>query len=153
MTEIDRLDEQLRKVFTGGAWYGPSVREVLDGVTAEVAAARPLKAAHSIWELVNHLTAWSLVVSDRIETRRQIEQPSEGDFPPVTDESEAAWQASLQRLEAGYVRLRSTIARLEDEQLDRIAVEGGQTTVYTQLQGAIHHYVYHAAQIALLKKV
>jgi hypothetical protein len=54
-TELDRLDAQLEGSLAGGAWHGPSVLEALQDVTAEVAYAHPVAAAHSIWELVLHL--------------------------------------------------------------------------------------------------
>jgi hypothetical protein len=53
-TDIQRIEDQLRSAFTGNAWHGPAVRELLADVTAEKAAARPLSNAHSIWEIVLH---------------------------------------------------------------------------------------------------
>jgi hypothetical protein len=54
-TELARLEEQLQRSFEGEAWHGPSLRETLDGVTAEEASRHPIPGAHSIWELVLHL--------------------------------------------------------------------------------------------------
>src|SRR5437016_4596276 len=55
MTEIGRILDQLKRAYEGSAWYGSSVREVLNGVTAEQAHARPFAKAHSIWELTRHI--------------------------------------------------------------------------------------------------
>ena len=55
-TEVGRLEEQLGRALEGDAWHGPSVLELLDGVTAHQAAAHPIAGAHSIWELVLHLS-------------------------------------------------------------------------------------------------
>ena len=52
MSEIKRINDQLKRAFEGTAWHGPSVSEVLAGVTAEQAAAHPIAGAHSIWEIV-----------------------------------------------------------------------------------------------------
>ena len=57
MSELDRIRNQFRRAFEGEAWHGPSVLALLDGVTAQQAAAYPIPGAHSIWELVLHLTA------------------------------------------------------------------------------------------------
>jgi hypothetical protein len=54
MTDIQRIEDQLRRSFAGNAWQGPAVRQLLADVTAEKAAARPLSNAHSIWEIVLH---------------------------------------------------------------------------------------------------
>ena len=58
MSEIARLADQVRRAFEGDAWHGDSIKELLAGVTAATAAARPIKNAHSIWELVLHIAAW-----------------------------------------------------------------------------------------------
>ena len=67
MTEIERILDQLRRAYEGEAWHGPSVREVLAGVTAEQARERPLANAHSIWELVHHIAVWESVGRRRLE--------------------------------------------------------------------------------------
>src|SRR6266853_1935870 len=57
-TEAARIADQLRRAFDGTAWHGPSLMELLDGVDAATAAAKPLAKVHSIWELVLHIAAW-----------------------------------------------------------------------------------------------
>ena len=90
MTETERILDQLRRANKGGAWHGPSVGETLAGVSAEMAAARPLSAAHSIWEVVLHIAAWQSAVGRRLEGDR-AQLPGEEDWPPVTETSEATW--------------------------------------------------------------
>jgi hypothetical protein len=57
MSEIARIARLLKQTFEGNPYYGPSVLEALGGVDAEVAAGKPTWSAHSIWDLVTHLTA------------------------------------------------------------------------------------------------
>ena len=57
MTEAIRLADQIRRAFEGSAWHGDSLLELLADVTAKTAAARPIKDAHSIWELLLHIAA------------------------------------------------------------------------------------------------
>jgi len=47
MSGRERLSGNLQRAFAGDAWYGPSLTEILDGVDARAAAARPLPGAHS----------------------------------------------------------------------------------------------------------
>jgi uncharacterized damage-inducible protein DinB len=150
MTEIERIEDQLRRAFEGEAWHGPSIREVLADVTARKAAARPLAGAHSIWEIVLHLAAWDNAVRSRLEGE-YVENPSEGDWPPVTETSEAAWKRLLEAMENGNRELRKIISRLDDSSLNKVLGEG-KPTVYVTLHGTIQHYLYHGGQIALLKK-
>jgi len=47
--------------------------------------------------------------------------------------------------------LRETIAKLDDEKLKEKAA-GQEYSIYFMLHGVIQHDLYHAGQIALLKK-
>jgi uncharacterized damage-inducible protein DinB len=151
MTETHRINSQLKRAYQGEAWHGPSLRELLDGVTAEQAAAKPIPNAHSIWELVNHIIAWEQIVKARLEGNALAEIAEETNFPPVTDTSEAAWQATLQSLGASNQSLRDSIRQIDDARLEEM-IEGASYPVYALLHGAIQHDLYHAGQIALLKK-
>jgi len=151
MTETHRINSQLKRAQEGQAWHGPSLRELLDGVTAEQAGARPIPNAHSIWELVKHIITWEQIARRRLEGESQIEIPDEINFPPVTDTGEAAWQATLQSLEASHRSLREGIKKIDDAKLEEIA-PGTSFSIYFLLHGVVQHNLYHAGQIALLKK-
>lgn len=56
VAERDRLLDELRRAWDGDPWHGDPVRRVLEGITADQAAARPLPHAHGVWELVLHMT-------------------------------------------------------------------------------------------------
>jgi hypothetical protein len=98
-SELARIDDELRRAYDGDAWHGPPLREVLEGVTAEVAAFRHPAPAHSIWGIINHLAAWAEVAALRLTERRAVEQPAAGDFPSVTDTSAGAWEKALDELD------------------------------------------------------
>ncbi len=151
MTETHRINSQLKRAYQGQAWHGPSLRELLEGVTAEQAAARPIPNAHSVWELVNHIIAWEQIARRRLEGEALIEVPDEINFPPVNDASEAAWRTALQSLEASNRSLRESIKKIDDARLEDNA-SGANYSIYALLHGVIQHDLYHAGQIALLKK-
>lgn len=152
MTEIERILDQLRRAYEGEAWHGPSVREVLAGVTATQAHARPLANAHSIWELVQHIAVWESVGRRRLEgDRAQIDISSPEDWPPADDTSEVAWEQAKAALDRGHQALVEAIKRVPESRLDEPIFEG-MSTVYVTLHGVIQHDLYHAGQIAMLKK-
>ena len=66
MTETFRLADQIRRAFEGNAWHGDSVLELLAGMSARTAAVRPIKNAHTIWEILPHIAAWDDAVRRRI---------------------------------------------------------------------------------------
>jgi uncharacterized damage-inducible protein DinB len=151
MQETERINDQLRRAFIGKAWHGPSVKEALDGIKAEQAAARPLENAHSIWELAHHVGAWADIVR-RAVSGEKFEVTDDMNFPPVKETTEAAWQASLQRLHDIHDALTHTVSGLAESRLEEPAVEGS-STVYVLLHGVVQHHIYHAGQIVLLKKL
>src|SRR5271168_4223530 len=53
--ESSLIADQLRRAFDGDAWHGPALLELLRGVDAPTAAAKPVPDSHSIWELVMHV--------------------------------------------------------------------------------------------------
>jgi len=66
MSEAARIADQLRRAFDGEAWHGDSVFEILQGIRAAQAAARPIKNGHTIWELLLHIAAWDGAVLRRM---------------------------------------------------------------------------------------
>lgn len=151
MSEIERIETQLKLAFEGGAWHGPGVLETLEGVTARQAAAHPLAGVHSIWELVVHIAAWEGACRRRLGGDR-AELPTAEDWPPVTDTTEAAWAITKSALIEGHHKLRESITFLTDARLDEPILQG-MPSVYVTIHGVIQHDLYHAGQIAILKKV
>ncbi|MDY3558579.1 DinB family protein [Gemmata sp. JC673] len=150
--ELSRIDDELRRAYDGECWHGPPLREVLKGVTAASAAAQHPHLTHSAWALVNHLAAWIEVVASRVTEWRPITEPDAGDFPPVTDTSDAAWAATLADLDRRHRALLDVVAGMDAAKLDS-TVPGKSYPVAVMLHGTAQHYAYHAGQIALLKKL
>jgi uncharacterized damage-inducible protein DinB len=145
--ETKWLASQLRRSYEGQAWHGPSLRELLDRVTAEQAAAKPVSGAHSIWELVLHVTAWEREARAVLEGKAYETLAGEKDWPPVHE----TWQVTLDRLEAATRELISAIKAMPEEKLNESA-GGAEYNFYFLLHGVVQHNLYHAGQIALLKR-
>ena len=155
--EIQRIVDQLDRAASGDPWYGSSTRDVLAGVTAEQAAARPIPDAHTIWELVLHITAW------KRELRRRLVGgppglPEEGDWPATLAPSDAAWAQAQAALAAAHSELVQALDSFPAERLydvvggQRDPATGTGVSYYAMLHGIVQHDVYHTGQIALLKK-
>jgi uncharacterized damage-inducible protein DinB len=151
VSEIERISDQLKRAFEGEAWHGPAVRELLATTTCGQAAQRPIAGAHTIWEIVVHMSAWESVVRRRLLGETVADLAPEQDWPAVTNVTEAAWRKTLEELEKSHAQTRQAIAQLSDERLDD-TVSGKNYSVYVMLHGVIQHDLYHAGQIAVLKK-
>ncbi len=150
LEESRRIADQLRRAYEGDAWHGPSLTELLSGLTASQAASHPIPGVHSIWELVLHITAWERAGRRRISGKAATVTAKQN-FPRVVDRSERAWKKALQDLERGDKALRKAVSGLSEKQLAR-KVPGRSHTAYLTAHGIVQHNLYHAGQIALLKK-
>jgi uncharacterized damage-inducible protein DinB len=153
MSEAARIADQLRRAFRGDAWHGDSVFEILEGVTAAQAAARPIARAHTIWELVLHVAAWDGAVLRRLGGVA-VELSDAENFPTVTDTSGAAWRKALAQVRRVHEELVEAVSVLPDSRLDEMVPgkDDAHYTFYYMLHGVVQHELYHAGQIALLKK-
>lgn len=153
MTETARLADQIRRAFAGEAWHGDSLLEILAGVDAATAAARPIRSAHTIWELVLHIAAWDDAVRRRTGGKAVTLSDAEN-FPAVTDTSEAAWRQALEKLKKNHDALVKAVADFPDSRLHD-QVPGKDQDYYNffyMFSGIVQHELYHAGQIVMLKK-
>lgn len=153
MSQTARLADQIRRAFEGEAWHGDSVLELLANVDAATAAARPIKNAHTIWELVLHIAAWDNAVLRRTGGSA-VALTAKQNFPPVKDTSQASWQKAVEHLKRTHEDLIKAVAGFPDSRLQE-QVPGKTSSYYSfyyMFSGIVQHELYHAGQIALLKK-
>jgi uncharacterized damage-inducible protein DinB len=151
-TECLRIADQLRRAFQGEAWHGPALRELLANVNAEQANAHPVKSAHSIWELVLHIDVWTQAAQ---ESLAGVPMPklydTEQDWRAVADGSAAAWKGASDHMFRTAEELAQAVEGFADQRLKDI-VPGRQYDFYYLLHGIVQHSLYHAGQIAVVKK-
>lgn len=148
--DILRLEDQLRRAFEGEAWHGPSLMELLADVTAQEAAERPIPNAHTIWEIVLHIAGTYGLVIRRLRGNFEPLTP-EQDWPPQPETPDAQeWLVALNGLRSAHQDLRRAIASYDPASLDQPL--GTPASAYVQFAGLPQHDLYHAGQIALLKK-
>jgi uncharacterized damage-inducible protein DinB len=150
MNQVQLIVDQLQRAYSGEAWHGPSLKELLTGVTAEQALARPLPEAHSVWELTMHIGVWMSAARRRLAGDPAKLTPQE-DWPMIDGGSPAAWQQTLDALEQEHKQLRAAVSSLPKSSLPNQA-PGKDHSLAFMLHGVIQHNLYHAGQIALLKK-
>ena len=145
-----RLADQLRRAFEGSAWHGPALLELLKDIDAATAAAKPLAEVHSIWELVLHIAAWDRAASRRLDGHK-CQLKGAANFPPVPAPTEAAWRDAVTATKLTHEALVKTVAGLSDSRLGD-QVPGKRYDFYHMLHGVAQHELYHAGQVAILKK-
>ncbi len=135
------------------SWHGPNLRGSLRGVTPSLAAWRPARERHNIWELTVHAAYWKYVAWRRLTRAKRGSFPYSGSNWLTRPEqpTAGAWRADLALLDEMHRTLR-----------DRIVADGGSTldrhlsrrlTKRALLTGVAAHDLYHAGKIQLLKRL
>lgn len=150
VTSGEVLSDELRRALRGEAWHGPALKDVLADVGAEEAMQRPIPTAHTIWELVLHMTSWSNIAMRRIKGGQV--GPFDGeDWPEVHGFSADNWSAACEALSQSYERLSELVLGMTDDELEARAPQS-ERTIAGMINGVVQHAAYHGGQIALLRK-
>ena len=153
------LIDQLAREHDGDAWHGSSRASLLADVSVEEARRRPSPGVQSIWELVLHMTAWTREVTRRVEGHMASE-PDMGDWPAIPASPDGgSWRAAITALDEAHAALRVAVGAIDPGRLtapvqDARNRELGTGVTFAQtINGLVQHDVYHAGQIAIVKKM
>jgi len=145
--EIKNIHKLLQRTFEKNAWHGPAVKEVLENITPEQSRKR-LPDSHSIIELVAHMTAWRVFLIKKLQGDSAYKVTEEMNFPAAAD-----WPMALEELDKSQMKLLETVMAFDHTKLHEVVPHGTYNySYYSLLHGIIHHDLYHAGQIALIKK-
>jgi hypothetical protein len=139
------------RLWHGGATPVGSLR----GVSPEMAAWKPSRGRHSIWEFTLHIAYWKYAV------RRRLEDSPIGGFPrsPANwpkvpeDQDRKSWERDRSLLRSEQKRLVAVVRSLDPKRLDEKAPGGGSYRFVDLLHGVIMHDTYHVAQVQMLKRM
>jgi uncharacterized damage-inducible protein DinB len=145
MSQTQRIADSYRAATVKGAWYGPSLAELLAQISPEVATTRPVPGSHSILELLQHLLLWN----ERI--RKTSDSNSLPPWEPEKDWAEPpiAWNELVSRWSQSRERLEERIRNFPIEDLTK-QVPGRNYNYETLFQGVVEHTIYHSGQIAMV---
>lgn len=148
---IERIIKLLNAAFHGGAWHGPSVLEVVKPVKPKQAEYK-LGNVHTIAELMYHLTSWRIFAVQKINGNAEYEIVGDKNFGKFNKIDEFELETLLMELSLSHDEL---LRVLEDKNDDFLMenVPGTEYDFYTLLHGVIHHDLYHAGQVSVLKKL
>jgi len=132
-------------------WHGPSLAQALESVTHDAAVRRPIAGAHTIWEIVRHVTTWAEIARERLHGTSVGDPATDRDWPPVDATGLDDWRVAIEQLAFAHRMLAADVRDLTDAALDA-KVKDLDYPVGILLDGVVEHGVYHAGQIVLLKK-
>lgn len=145
------LSTHITRAFTGPAWHGDALAELLRDITAVEAATRPAPVVHTIAEITGHIGVWADIARRRL-AGEQISARAVENFAPLDTSTEARWRAALQQLGERHRALARAAAALSEERL-HATLPGRDHTAAEMLHGVVEHAAYHGGQIALLRNM
>ena len=152
MKRAQETADRIRRTVAGPMWHGDAINALLQGITPAQAALHPIKGAHSIWELVLHITAWANIVRERLSPHAQPTPSDAQDWPGVASHiDDKSWGGAIARLMSSHEVLATAVDKLDDRTLGAI-VPGHDYTVLEMVGGVVEHGAYHGGQIGLLKR-
>jgi uncharacterized damage-inducible protein DinB len=154
MTTLELLLTTIDQAYDKRSWHGTNLRGSIRGVSPEVAAWRPGRGRHNIWELVVHAAYWKYTIVRRLtgQKRGSFALAGSNFFARPLERTERAWKADVKLLDDTHRQLRASIAALPETKLT--AVEPGRKATHVWLvTGIAAHDLYHAGQIQLLKRL
>lgn len=145
MNKCQEIAEAYRAVTIKGAWYGPTVAELLERITLEVATTVPAPGAHTIAELQQHLLLWNERIRKTDESHPMPKWEAEKEWaePAIPwNELVARWRQSRDLLEE---RMRNfPVADLGKQ------TPGRSYPYEFLLNGIVQHTIWHSGQIAMV---
>jgi hypothetical protein len=149
----DAFREHVLNLLNSGDAHQDFDSEV-SNMSPEIRGKRPADAAHSPWELLEHMR---IAQSDILRYSRGDADYVAVDFPkgywPASPEppSDAAWDESVAKFRADR---EAFAAIVNDDSIDLVAkIPHGKATWLAQILLAADHNTYHLGQLVLVRKI
>lgn len=145
MTQTQQIADSYHAVTVQGAWYGPTLAELIAKTSPQEAVKPPLPGAHSISALLQHLLLWNERVRKACDSTPMPRWDAEKEWaePPIPwNELVARWNQSRDGLE-------ERIRNFPDQELTK-QVPGRDYPYQTLLPGIVQHTIHHSGQIAMI---
>lgn len=150
MEENAALPGIFHNMYDGKPWTEVRLREILAGIHAEDAARRLIPGANTIWQILQHCTAWRAHVLDTLKGIPH-ESPADNYLTFPEDISEEAWNELLRQGDTMQKDWEEFIETMEPGFTDH--PYGNGYSNYDVIHGIMHHDNYHFGQIVMLKKL
>ena len=116
MTQTQQIADSYRAVTVKGAWYGPTLAELIAKTSPEEAVTPPVPGAHSISTLLQHLLLWNERVRKASDSTPMPRWEAEKEWaePPIPwTELVASWNQSRDgsKKESGVFPLKTWASR------------------------------------------
>ena len=145
MNKCQEIADAYRAVTIKGAWYGPTVAELLDKITPEAATMAPGASAHAIAELLQHLLLWNERIRKTDESHPMPKWEAEKEW----GEPSIPWNELVPRWKQSRDLLEERMRNFPVEDLEK-QTPGRNYPYEFMLNGIVQHTIWHSGQIAMV---
>jgi len=151
--EIQKIIKELQVTLDGDPWFGQSVYALLNDVSADYASVKPNESSHSLVELIYHMNTWAeftlkRIHKEQIDDMAAFEKLDWREIDPMIH----GWEEGLSAYIATNQELIALLETKDDAFLNEIVDYRDYDFRYL-INGLIQHNIYHAGQIAYVKKL
>lgn len=151
--ETQSINRNLQNTLSGQPWFGRAVYELLNEVDETKVFIKPNGTEHSLLELLWHMNTWAGFTLANLENRpaEELKAMEENDWR-IIDPEKHSWNNGMNELRSIHEKIAKILNQKEDSFLNEI-VPNRKFNFRFMLNGLIQHNIYHAGQIAYLKKM
>ncbi|MDZ7646902.1 MAG: DinB family protein [Cytophagales bacterium] len=144
---------QFETTYEGKPWFGSSITKILSDVTEHMALWQPTENAHSIAQLVWHMTYWRQPLIKNLEGDLAYKSSMESQDNWSTPEKirVVGWKNILKQFQESQERLVALLKIQDDSVLEKSYYKAG--TYREIITGILQHDIYHLGQIAYIKSI
>lgn len=148
MSRTQQIADSYRAATVAGAWYGPSLADLLSDTPADVANRTPFPKANSISAILQHLLLWN----ERIRSTSSDSPLPKWEAEKEWAEPRIPWDDLVARWKRSRDLLEERIRSFPGDELSKQVP--GRTYDYEKLlQGSVEHVIYHAGQISMVRNI
>ena len=151
--EVLSIVKNFETTLKGQPWFGRPVYHLLQEVDESKIHSKPNAGSHSLIELLWHMVTWAQFTLSRIDesSATTLAFSEEMDWRKI-DPSTHTWQAGMNELRSAHDKIIAILKNKDDSFLSN-PVDERKYNMRFLLNGLIQHNIYHAGQVAYLKKL
>ncbi len=154
MATKEFLIDQFTSNYDTDGWF-VALKNTFKNLSAEDAAWKPDGVDNSIWGIVRHLNFYNERYLKRFkgEQVEKSEMENSETFAGVSNATDEAWQAEIERFDRVMSGWRSAFEAADEEKFRQKYSEENQTT-WAEIIGLMNtHHAHHGGQIVILRKL
>jgi len=151
--QVGHIISSLHSVVEGEPWFGKPVMTLLQEVNPAIVYKKPNEDSHSLIELLYHMINWAEFALRRIEGEEDhdIAQSEKMDWRTI-DRNNHTWEKAVAQFKVTNDLIIEALQSKDDDFLVE-KVDYREYNFRFLLNGLIQHHIYHAGQIAYLRKM